>query len=90
MVMTSFPCENAAKRWLLQQGTRYQRLKLTVLGDDLYCHEPLYELLLSQHFNFILVCRPESHQTLDEHLEGIALPSVICKRWTGKAEKTYT
>ncbi len=84
-------CENAAaKRWLLQQGTRYQRLKVTVLGDDLYCHEPLCELLLSQHFNFILVCRPESHQTLYEHLEGIALPSVICKRWTGKAEQTYT
>ena len=84
-------CENAAaKRWLLQQGARYQRLKVTVLGDDLYCHQPLCELLLSQQFNFILVCRPESHQTLYEHLEGIALPTVIYKRWTGKVEETYT
>jgi hypothetical protein len=35
-------CENAAaKRWLLQHGTRYSLLKVTVLGDDLYCHQPL-------------------------------------------------
>lgn len=84
-------CENAAaKRWLLQHGQRYQRLNVTVLGDDLYCHQPLCQLLLSQQFNFILVCRPESHQTLYEHLEGISLPTVIRKRWTGKVEETYT
>jgi hypothetical protein len=84
-------CENAAaKRWLQQHGQRYQQLKVTVLGDDLYCHQPLCKLLLNQQFNFILVCRPESHKTLYEHLEGISLPTVICKRWTGKAEETYT
>jgi len=34
-------CENAAaKRWLLQYGQRYCPLKVTVLGDDLYCHQP--------------------------------------------------
>lgn len=84
-------CENAAaKRWLQQHGQRYQQLKVTVLGDDLYCHQPLCELLIQQQFNFILVCRPESHKTLYEHLEGISLPTVICKRWTGKVEETYT
>lgn len=83
-------CENAAaKRWLLQHGQRYQPLRVTVLGDDLYCHQPLCELLLSQQFNFILVCRPESHKTLYEHLDGIALPTVIRQRWTGKVEETY-
>jgi hypothetical protein len=84
-------CENtAAKRWLLQHGKHYSSLKITVLGDDLYCRQPLCQLLLEQQFNFILVCRPESHTTLYEHLEGICLPTVIIKRWTGKVEETYT
>ncbi|XQQ07960.1 MAG: ISNCY family transposase [Leptolyngbya sp. IPPAS B-1204] len=84
-------CENvAAKRWLAQQGQRLSALNVTVLGDDLYCRQPLCQELLDQQFNFILVCRPESHTTLYEHLEGIDLPTVTTKRWTGKVEETYT
>ncbi len=84
-------CENAAaKRWLAQQGQRWSGLNVTVLGDDLYCRQPLCQQLLDQQFNFILVCRPESHTTLYEHLAGIALPTVTTKRWTGKVEETYT
>lgn len=84
-------CENAAaKRWLSQHGERYSAFNVTVLGDDLYCHQPLCQQLLAQQFNFILVCRPESHPTLYEHLEGIDLPTVTTKRWTGKVEETYT
>jgi hypothetical protein len=74
-------CENAAaKRWLLQHGPRFSPLNITVLGDDLYCHQPLCQQLLEQQFNFILVCRRESHTTLYEHLEGIDLPTLITKR----------
>lgn len=84
-------CENAAaKRWLLHYGQRYSNLNVTVLRDDLYCHQPLCQLLLAQKFNFILVCRPETHTTLYEHLEGIELPTVVVKRWSGKVEETYT
>lgn len=84
-------CENAAaKRWLSQHGKRYSALNVTVLGDDLYCHQPLCQQLLAEKLNFILVCRPESHPTLYEHLEGIPLPTVTLKRWTGKVEETYT
>lgn len=84
-------CENAAaKPWLQRYGQRYQQLKVTILGDDLYCHQPLCELLLAEQFNFILVCRPDSHKTLYEHLEGLTLPTLILKRWTGKHEETYT
>lgn len=84
-------CENAAaKRWLLQYGPRYSALNVTILGDDLYCHQPLCQQLLAQQFNFILVCRPESHTTLYDHLDGISLPTVTTKRWTGKVEETYT
>ena len=84
-------CENAAaKRWLSQQGKRYSKLNVTILGDDLYCHQPYCQQLLAQNFNFILVCRPESHTTLYEHLEGIELPTLTRTHWTGKVEETYT
>jgi hypothetical protein len=84
-------CENAAaKRWLTQHGERFSRLKVTILGDDLYCHQPLCQQLVDHQLNFILVCRPDSHPTLYEHLEGIDLPTVIVKRWTGKVEETWT
>jgi len=40
-------CETtAAKRWLAHQGQRLSELKVTVLGDDLYCHQPLCQQLL--------------------------------------------
>ena len=84
-------CENtAAKRWLLQHGSKYSAFKVTVLGDDLYSRQPLCQMLLEQQFNFILVCRPESHPTLYEHIEGISLPTVVMNKWTGKLQKTYT
>jgi len=47
-------------------------------------------MLLEQQFNFILVGRPESHPTMYEHLEGIALPTVVVNKWTGKFQETYT
>ncbi len=40
--------------------------------------------MVAQGFNFILICRPESHPTLYEHLEGFNLPTVTTKRWSGK------
>lgn len=84
-------CENAAaKRWLNEHGPRLSRLKVTVLGDDLYCHQPLCQLMVDHQLDFILVCRPDSHTTLYDHLEGIDLPTVISKRWTGKVEETWT
>jgi hypothetical protein len=84
-------CETAAaKRWLTQHGDRFSRLKVTVLGDDLYCHQPLCQQLLDHQLDFILVCRPDSHPTLYEHLEGIDLPTLIVKRWTGTVEETWT
>jgi hypothetical protein len=74
-------CENAAaKRWLAQRGQCFSALNATVLGDDLYCRQPLCQQLLDQQFNFILVCCPDSHPTLYEHLEGIDLPTLTTKR----------
>ena len=62
-------CENAAaKRWLAQFGARYRPFGITVLGDDLYCKQPLCEAILQERLNFILVCKPDSHPTLSKRV----------------------
>ena len=88
-------CENtAAKRWLNQFAPLYKTLGITILGDDLYCRQSLCKLILLHGLDFILVCKPDSHQTLYqwvEELEGLqAVETVIEKRWTGKTRLTDT
>lgn len=88
-------CENAAcKRWIKENASKYKHLGITVLGDDLYCKHPICSLILEHELDFILVCKPDSHQTLYQWLEGLetrgAIETVVEKRWTGKAYKTDT
>jgi len=45
---------------------------------------------MQQSFNFILVCRPESHKVLYEHLLGMPLPRLIRQHWNSKLRETYT
>lgn len=83
-------CENkAAKRWLEKHAARYSALHVTVLGDDLYCHQPLCADLLRRGLNFILVCKPDSHTTLYEWLKGITNEKVVIK-WHGKHKEIWT
>jgi hypothetical protein len=58
-------CEIAAsKRWLEQNATRYLSGPVTLLGDDLYAHQPFCRRALLHDFHFLFTCKPESHQTL--------------------------
>lgn len=83
-------CENAAaKRWIEKYGLQYASGGITVLGDDLYSHQPLCEKILKQQLNFILVCQPKSHKTLYEWLEGIPLDTLSIKHWKGKVYEIY-
>lgn len=83
-------CENAAaKRWIQKYAKQYASLGITVLGDDLYCHQPLCELLLQEKLNFILVCQPKSHKTLYEWLEGMPLDTFSIKHWKGKVYEIH-
>jgi hypothetical protein len=62
---TKQDCEiAAAKRWLESNSAQYASLKATLLGDDLYCHQPFCRRTLLHGFDFLLVCKPESHPTL--------------------------
>jgi hypothetical protein len=88
-------CElKASLRWLERWGGRYAELGATVLGDDLYCHEPFCRTLLSKQFEFILVCKPDSHKTLYEGIDDLdrngVVRTVVCKRWTGKRQEIDT
>lgn len=88
-------CElTAAKRWLARRGERYAPLGITVLGDDLYCHEPFCRELRERGLDFILVCKPASHATLYEWLAFLersgAVHTVVQRRWTGKRREIDT
>jgi hypothetical protein len=65
-------CEqNAAKRWIKKHGKKLSKMRVTILGDDLYAHQPICEDLLAQGFNFILVCKEDSHKTVYEWINGV-------------------
>ena len=88
-------CEiNASLRWLDSRGSQYAALGTTVLGDDLYCHEPFCRALLAKGLEFILVCKPDSHKTLYEWVADLErngiVKTVVQTRWTGKRYETDT
>ena len=88
-------CElNATKRWLAEHGKAYGRLNTTVLGDDLYCHEPYCLVLRSYGLRFVLVCKPDSHPATYEWLEYLertgTVRTVVRTRRVGKRTETDT
>jgi hypothetical protein len=94
---TKQDCElTAAKRWLARCGTLYAAYRLTLLGDDLYCHQPFCQLVLDYHLNFIFVCKPDSHAHLYEWLvflqagPGEPLPSLTRRHWNGRFAEIWT
>jgi len=65
---TKQDCEiAAAKRWLDKEGARYLPglgHNATILGDDLYAHQPFCRRVLLQSYHFIFTCKPDSHTHL--------------------------
>ena len=58
-------CErNAAKRWLRAHLPALLPYRPVLLGDDLYCCQPLCELVTSLGADFLFVCKPSSHKSL--------------------------
>jgi len=82
-------CERAAiKRWVQRNAERLGRHKHTFLGDDLYACQPICELFLEAGFNFILVCKPDSHVALYEQVEFLAKTGLVEQQelhhWNGR------
>jgi hypothetical protein len=67
-------CERAAgKRWLAKHGAVFAGLRPVYLGDDLHACQPIASAIRDTGGNFILTCKPGSHQTLAEYLTGVDL-----------------
>jgi len=65
-------CEiNAAKRWLAFSAERYSTGNDTLLGDDLYAHQPFCRQVLLHHFHFLFTCKPASHWHLNQWVEAL-------------------
>lgn len=65
-------CEiNAAKRWLAAHAQRYVTGNDTLLGDDLYAHQPFCRQVLLHGFHFLFTCKPASHPTLYQWVAGL-------------------
>jgi hypothetical protein len=87
-------CElRAAERWLRRNASRFPAGSLTLLGDDLYCHQPFCELVLAQHCHFVFTCKPDSHPALYQEIDlltkagGVAEASQ--RRWNGRSYEMW-
>jgi len=92
---TKQDCETAAaKRWLDQNAARYHSGNVTLLGDDLYAHQPLCRRALLHSLHFLFVCKPDSHKTLYDcvHLlqPGPDLGTLKLRVKAGSQWHTYT
>lgn len=83
-------CESrAVRRWLARHGPGYARLKPIYLGDDLYACQPVCEAVLASGGHFLFVCKPASHQTIQEYLTGIELPDHVERVKRGRTWFTH-
>jgi hypothetical protein len=87
-------CElRAAARWLTRNAGRFPAGAVTLLGDDLYCHQPFCELLIALRYHFAFTCKPESHPALYQELEllskvgGVAVVSE--RHWNGQRHEVW-
>jgi hypothetical protein len=88
-------CEQQAiKRWIARNTEHFEPWRVTILTDDLHCHQPLCEQLLKHKMHFILTCKPDSHQALYEELallervEG-AISTKVVRKWNGSHHERW-
>jgi hypothetical protein len=88
-------CEQeASKRWIERNAQRFEPWHVTILADDLHCHQPTCKLLTKHKMHFIFTCKPESHQTLYEELgllewvEG-AISTKVVRKWNGRYHERW-
>jgi hypothetical protein len=74
---TKQDCEIAAsKRWLEKNAARYSPLKATLLGDDIYAHQPFCRQALLHDFHILFTCKPDSHKTLYDWVNLLQEPDL--------------
>jgi hypothetical protein len=83
----------AAKRWIGTHAPLFQHQPVTLLGDDLYAHQPMVEQCLAAEMNFIFTCLPESHPALYDwldYLSGIGEVNTLTRTiWNNNVKEIY-
>ena len=88
-------CEQQAiKRWIEQQAGHFAPWSVTILTDDLHCHQPVCQLALDHHMHFILTCKPDSHLALYEELRLLervagAISTKTVRHWNGRHHEVW-
>jgi hypothetical protein len=84
-------CELAAgKRWISRHGEAYRHLKPTLLGDDLYSHEPFCRPVVEAGRHFIFTCKDSTHPWLRETVEHSEKGEVSRREWKSRYHLVYT
>jgi hypothetical protein len=83
----------AAKRWVSAHGSRLQPQPITLLGDDLYSHQPMCEHCLQHQVSFIFTCLPESHAALYDWLRYLEangeVQTLELQQWNKRTKEIY-
>lgn len=83
----------AAKRWVASHASTFVGQPITLLGDDLYSHQPMCEAILAAGMNFIFTCLPNSHTALYDwlsYLEEIGeVQTLQVKQWNKNIREVY-
>lgn len=82
-------CERAAiKRWVKRNGDALAKRNCILLGDDLYACQPVCELFLEAGFDFILVCKEDSHEMLSQQVAFLSKNGLVqefsTRTWGGR------
>ena len=88
-------CEReATKRWVHRNADALKGWRYTMLGDDLYSNQPLCKTFLEAELNFILVCKPDSHEELYKTVEFLAKNGLVEEieklHWNGHYYEEHT
>nr|WP_232432108.1 ISNCY family transposase [Chamaesiphon minutus] len=84
----------AAKRWLKTHAPEFQGQAITLLGDDLYSHQPMCEQVIASGMNFIFTCLETSHTAVYDwlkYLDGIGeVKKLEVKQWNSNSSELYS
>jgi hypothetical protein len=84
----------AAKRWLKTHSSEFKGQPITLLGDDLYSHQPMCEEILAVGMNFIFTCLETSHTGLYDwlkYLDGLdEVKRLEIKQWNKNSREVYS
>jgi hypothetical protein len=83
----------AAKRWVSTHANQFIGQPVTLLGDDLYSHQPMVQQCLQMGMSFIFTCLPDSHAALYDwlnYLENVGeVKTLETRQWNQRSQEIY-